>query len=212
MAPADKFCTGELLSLVDVFSWTETSVSIGSGLGFLWRGSTASRKPFLAFGALLTGGWEAWETFSGVVDRGVEEREVQDWLGPEDWAAGEGGAGDGAADELAVLFVLEGCTASSMPLDTRSSTALIAEFFPTNSLIPMWRRWERAWLARPFLFSNSSPQRMQMHSSDTLGRLLEDDSGGVERRLDEVLDGLFEVNSSFFSKSIGLRSSSSMTW
>lgn len=58
--------------------------------------------------------------------RDVERNEVFDWL-----------AGDGAADELPVQFVLRGCMASSMPLLTSSLTVSIAELFPSRSTTPI---------------------------------------------------------------------------
>lgn len=76
----------------------------------------------------------------GLGEKDAEENEFQDGAGDRVGAAGEGGAGDAAADELPVLLVLGRRTASNIPLLTRSSTASMAELFPTISLIPMCRR------------------------------------------------------------------------
>lgn len=193
---AGNFWVGELRLVLDSFG-AHTSSSSGSGFGFLWRGSTASQKPFLAFGARWT---EVWGDFPGRGERDVEGNVARDW--------------PGAGDELMVLFVLEGCMASNMPLLTSSWTVSIAELFPSRSITPIWRRWERAWQARPFRFSNSSPQRIQVHYSEDLGCLLggDADEDWSEGRLEEGVGGLFEERGSCCSALMGLRASSSMIW
>lgn len=64
----------------------------------------------------------------------MEGNEVRDWPGAGDR---DGAAGDGAADELVVLFLLRGCMACSMPLLTSSWTVSIAELFPSRSNTPI---------------------------------------------------------------------------
>lgn len=75
--------------------------------------------------------------FVGLGERDVEGSEVCDWPGDRDGARG---AGDGAADELAVVLVFGGCTASSTPLLTSSLMVSIAELFPSGSTTPSWFR------------------------------------------------------------------------
>lgn len=69
--------------------------------------------------------------FAGLGERDAEDNEVCDRPG-----AGERAAGDGGADELAVLFVLGGCLASNTPLLTSSWIVSIGELFSSRSTTP----------------------------------------------------------------------------
>lgn len=42
-----------------------------------------------------------------------------------------------------------------------SRSVSMGEPFTYHSVTPIWRRWERAWLDKPFLFSKNSPQNSQ---------------------------------------------------
>lgn len=177
-----------MLLLLLAWGGLETSISISSGLGFLLRGSTARRKPFLALGA-------RWADVRG------------DWV---DLAEVGEGAGDGAGDGAEIgaggprVFVLRGRTPANTPVLTSCWTVSIAEAFPSRSVTPIWRRWEREWLASPLRFSNSSPHRTQLNSSEALTRLLggdwrgsgeEDplDMGGGDRAEGRLVEDLGEV-------------------
>lgn len=180
---AGKSGAEELPSELDVLASADTSTSTGSGFGFRSSGSTASRKPFLAFGALLLGCRGSWELFLGLWEGPEDKNVALAWPGggEEAGSMGEGGAAGGAVGELLAAVVFSGRMTSIMPLLTSSSTVSMAELFPTRSLTPMWRRWERAWLPSPFRFSNCSPHRTQVKSADVLGRLLAGAVGGDDR-------------------------------
>lgn len=183
-APAKDFCIKLLLLLLlDPPAWLETSASIGSGLSFLRRGSTASRKPFLAFGALWAEGW-------GLL---LAEEEVEE---DEGWVC--------ARDSPAAL--LGWGAACRTPLKTNSWMVSMGDVFPSGSTKPSWLRWEREWLPRPLRLSNSSPQRMQTSSPEDFGFL----AGGCVDRPDGRLKDFFEVNWVSSLVVMGFRSSSSM--
>lgn len=118
---------------------TEISTSTGSSFGL----ETTVLKPFLAFGTLWGIGVDE--------DKGMtlgDEMRRGTAAGAEGDTGGDGAVGSGSLRESL-------CWAITL------RRVAMGEPRTVHSVMPIWRRWERAWLARHWLLLNVSWQNSQ---------------------------------------------------